>query len=254
MKATIAGLLVTAIIGAPTIWKQSTCASYSQAPSQSPALSVTFTRSEMGDAPFNQLTAYRTAGDFNTVARAIGQAHGWFGNCTFPGIGYGLANSSSLNITVWHLSATVALATAGVYELTNVPPPTTTTTTTTTTTVAPTTTTTEVTTTTTEVTTTTAAPTTTTTVAPTTTTTTTVAPTTTVATTSTTVAPTTTTTVTPTTAVFSQPPIVITVDRTLATLMGILRRCANEALTKKKETRIPMMERCVWLISQLPEE
>lgn len=238
MNRLFAGSILMVVTAVPTLWKQSTCASYSQAPSQSPALSVVFTRSAMGDASYDQLFAYRSASDFNTVARAIGEAHDWFGNCTYPGIGYGSANSSSMTITVWHLSATLENTTSGVYTLTNVPPPTTTTTTTTT--IAPTTTTTEVTTTTSEVTTTT-------------TTTTTVAPSTTVsATTTLPIQTTTTSTVAPTT---TQPrPIVITVDRTQSVMLAIAKECAaTVAGLTEKRLRIIWLERCVWFITQIPE-
>ena len=242
MKHFFAGVIIALAISMPAVVSSSTCATYTKAAAVGPALSVTFTRSAMGDAPYDQLIAYRTAGDFDTVGLAIGQAHSHFGNCTYPALGYGLANSSSFTMSVWHQQATLELTTEGVYKLTNVPPPTTTTTTTvaptttTSTTVAPTTTTTS----------TTVAPTTTTTVAPTTTTT--VAPTTT-----TTVAPTTTTT-TVATSTTTTPPNVVYVDRTPTVLLTILKRCASEALAiPAKQGRVAVMERCVWLLTQLPE-
>jgi len=254
MKHFFAGVIIALAISMPAGVSSSTCATYTKAAAVGPALSVTFTRSAMGNAPYDQLIAYRTAGDFDTVGLAIGQAHGHFGNCTYPALGYGAANSSSFTMSVWHQQATVQLTTEGVYKLTDVPPPTTTTTTietTTTTTVAPTTTTT-------------VAPTTTvpatTTVVPTTTlvpptTTTTVAPTTTTAPpTTTTVAPTTTTT-SVATSTTTTPPNVVYVDRTPAVLLTILKRCASEALAiPLKQGRVAVMERCVWLLTQLPEE
>ena len=231
----------------------SACTSWSQGPLSSSPLNVTFTRSDMGDAAFTRLTTHRNNGDFVIVGKAVAKPHDYFGNCTYPGIGFGAANSSSLTVSVWHSNVLLAKAIEGIYELTEVPPPTTTTTSTTTTTTLPPTTTTTV------------APTTTTTVAPTTTTSTTttsttVAPTTTtVAPTTTTVAPTTTTvaTTTPTivpatTTTVAQPQVVVvTKDNTPETLLRIAISCADDALNRKGETRIKSLERCAWVLSQI---
>lgn len=211
------------------------CTSFSRGPLSATAMSVTFNRSDMGDDSFTRLNNHRTNGDFVVIGKAVAKPHDYFGNCTYAGIGFGAANSSSIVVSVWHSSVTLANAIAGIYELTEVPPPTTTTTTTvaptTTTTVAPTTTT--------------VAPTTTT-VAPTTTTTT-VAPTTT-----TTVAPTTTTTVAPTTT--TTVPGVVYLDRTQEILMSIAKKCASDVLgLAPQKGRVVIMERCLWLITQLPE-
>lgn len=248
MKALSAAVIISVLV-VPTVTRASTCSTYTEAPSSSSPLSVTFTRSDMGDDAFTRLLAYRSAGDFASVGRAIGAGHDYFGNCTYPGIGYGAANSSSMTVTVWHSSATLANTSAGVYSLTGVTT-TTSTTTTTTTTVPPTTTTTVAPTTTT---TTTVAPTTTTTtVAPTTTTTsTTVAPTTTtVPPTTTTIAPTTTTVPATTTTVQSQV-VIVTKDNTPETLLQIAISCADDALARKGDTRIKSLERCAWVLSQI---
>jgi len=226
MNKLLAGTLLSGVVAVPSLWNQSDCGSYTKAAAQSPSLPVIFTRSEMGDASYEALLVYRNAGDFDTVGKAIGQAHNYFGNCTFPALGYGSASSSAFTINVWHLQATLSGTIQGVYTLTNVPPPTTTTTTTTTTTVAPT-----------MTTTTTVAPTTTTTVAPNTTT---------------TVA--TTTTTTTTLPIKSEATIItITEDKTLFVLLAIVKRCAFESLTLVKQARHSLMEKCVWLLTQMPE-
>lgn len=230
MKLGSSFLVAVALSVAPGSQLVADCASYTEAPASNSPLSIVFTRSAMGDESYQRLLAYRNAGDFATVARAIGSGHSYFGNCTFPGIGYGAANNSSMTVTVWHSSANQNDTVAGVYALTNV---TTTTTTTTTTTVPPTTTTTTV-------------PPTTTSTTSTTTTTTTVAPTTT-----TTTIKTTSDTITPSTTVA---PIIVIVDKTRIELLRIAKRCAQTAQTLEKRERIVWLERCVWLITEIPND
>ncbi len=75
--------------------------------SASSPTSVTFTGSELGTPAIHELwdlTTGENNNKFQILGKAIGVAHDWFGNCTYPGLGIGNGSGfdvDSRNITLW---------------------------------------------------------------------------------------------------------------------------------------------------------
>ena len=75
--------------------------------SASSPTSVTFTGSELGTPAIHELwdlTTGENNNKFQILGKAIGAAHDWMGNCTYPGLGIGNGSGWDLdtkNITLW---------------------------------------------------------------------------------------------------------------------------------------------------------
>ncbi len=101
------------------------CDSPSQGPESSSSLSIQILDSDVGTAAYDRLEAYGNGGH-DALGRAIGAAHNWFGNCTYPGIGLGIGSGGNgfrknFNIAIWMDGVSAATARQAIYALISAP-------------------------------------------------------------------------------------------------------------------------------------
>ena len=131
-KATVLKLsLVVALVGAvnstTSVAQATSCdpASSVIAPSASQPVSLSITgmhiKRESMDALW-EITTSEGPSKFVLLGRAIGAAHDWFGNCTYPGMGLGNGSgydylSKNVTLWLWHSGVNLDLARESIYEL-----------------------------------------------------------------------------------------------------------------------------------------
>jgi len=131
-KATLVRLFVaTALVGvitSPVSTAQASACDASSAVKNSSAgapISLTITGSQISRSAMNSLWSLTTSDDpqkFETLGHAIGAAHDWMGNCTYPGLGLGNGSgydedSKNVTLWMWQDGVNLDLAREAVYRL-----------------------------------------------------------------------------------------------------------------------------------------
>jgi len=131
-KATLVRLFVaTALVGvitSPVSTAQASACDASSAVKNSSAgapISLTITGSQISRSAMNTLWSLTTSDDpqkFETLGHAIGAAHDWMENCTYPGLGLGNGSgydedSKNVTLWMWQDGVNLDLAREAVYRL-----------------------------------------------------------------------------------------------------------------------------------------
>ena len=96
-----------------------------KAPSASYPISLSITGTHVKRESMDALWEITTSEDpskFELLGRAIGAAHDWFGNCSYPGMGIGNGSgydylSKNVTLWLWHSGVNLDLARESIYEL-----------------------------------------------------------------------------------------------------------------------------------------
>jgi hypothetical protein len=131
-KATFSKLIVSVALVGGVLTSSSTAHATAcdaqasvRAPSASQPTSLSITgmhiRRESMDALW-EITTSEDPGKFVVLGHAIGAAHDWFGNCSYPGIGIGNGSgfdyrSKNVTLWLWHSEVNLDLAREAIYEL-----------------------------------------------------------------------------------------------------------------------------------------